>query len=171
MANKKDRPKYLVLEKQENMEIRQYEPRIVAETVIEGDAESALKEGFHILAAYIFGQNTTKVKIAMTAPVEQRKNSAHNWLITFSMPKKKMEELPSPKNSRIALKHVESRKIAAFVFSGTCTEKIFKQNTKLLLEFIKEHGFTPIGSCIFARYDPPWTLPCFRHNELLFEIK
>lgn len=172
MVNKKDRPKYRVLEKQGNFEIRDYEPRIVAEIAIEGDSESALKEGFNILAAYIFGQNATKVKIAMTAPVEQRKDSTHkNWIITFSIPKQyKMEELPSPKNSNIALNHLESQKMAVFVFSGICTQEIFKKNTKLLLNWIEQRGYTPMGSCIFARYDPPWTLPCFRHNELLFVI-
>ena len=72
MANKKDRPKYLVLKKWGNFEIRQYEPRVIAQTTIQNDFEQAIKEGFNLLAAYIFGQNATKTKIAMTAPVEQR---------------------------------------------------------------------------------------------------
>lgn len=170
MANKKDRPKYLVLKKWGNFEIRQYEPRVIAQTTIQNDFEQAIKEGFNLLAAYIFGQNATKTKIAMTAPVEQREEKK-NWLIAFSMPSNyKLSELPSPKDSRITLKQIETQKMAALVFSGFCTEKKAAQNTNLLLEFIEQHGYTPIGPCILARYDPPWTLPCFRHNELLFVI-
>ena len=161
-----------MLKKWDNFEIRQYEPRVGALTIIQNNFEKAIKEGFNLLAAYIFGQNTTKAKIAMTAPVEQREDSTKkNWLITFSMPAKyKLSELPSPKDSRITLKQIETQKVAALIFSGFCTEKKATQNTNLLLDLIEQHGYTPTGFCILARYDPPWTLPCFRHNELLFVI-
>jgi len=161
-----------VLKKWGNFEIRQYEPRVIAQTAIQNDFEQAIKEGFNILAAYIFGQNATKTKIAMTVPVEQRKDvTQKNWLIAFSMPTKyKLSELPSPKNPQITLKQIEAQKKAALVFSGFCTEKKAAKNTTLLLELIEQHGYSPTGSCILARYDPPWTLPCFRHNELLFII-
>lgn len=161
-----------MLKKWDNFEIRQYEPRVVAQTIIQNNFEKAIKEGFNLLAAYIFGQNTTKAKIAMTAPVEQREDSTKkNWLITFSMPTKyKLSELPSPKDSRITLKQIETQKVAALIFSGFCTEKKATQNTNLLLDLIEQHGYTPTGFCILARYDPSWTLPCFRHNELLFVI-
>lgn len=172
MANKKDRPKYLVLKKWGNFEIRQYEPRVIAQIAIHNDFEQASKEGFNLLAAYIFGQNATKAKIAMTAPVEQREDATtKNWLISFSMPAKyKLSDLPSPKDSRITLKQIETQKVAALFFSGFCTEKKTEQNTNLLVELIEQHGYTSTGPCILARYDPPWTLPCFRHNELLFVI-
>lgn len=171
MANKKDPPKYLILKKWGNFEIRQYEPRAIAEIAIQNDFEEAIKEGFNLLAAYIFGQNATKSKIAMTAPIEQRKDAQKNWLIAFNMPASyKITDLPSPKNPRILLKQIERQKRAALVFSGFCTEKKVAQNTSLLLELIEQHGYSPSGPCILARYDPPWTLPCFRHNELLFVI-
>ena len=161
-----------MLKKWSNFEIRQYEPRIIAEIAIQNDFEQAAKEGFNLLAVYIFGQNATKSKIAMTAPVEQRENvTQKNWLIAFSMPTNyKITDLPSPKDPRIVLKQVETQKRAAFVFSGFCTEKKAAQNTNLLLELIEQHGYAPTGPCILTRYDPPWTLPCFRHNELLFVI-
>ena len=54
------------------VEIRRYEPRIAAETTIDADEEKARNEGFRRLAGYIFGGNTTKTKIAMTAPVSQQ---------------------------------------------------------------------------------------------------
>ncbi len=161
-----------MLKKWGNFEIRQYEPRVIAQTAIQNDFEQAIKEGFNLLAAYIFGQNATEAKIAMTAPIEQREDATKkNWLIAFSMPEKyKLSELPSPKDPRITLKQIEKQKRAALVFSGFCTEKKAAQNTNLLLELIEQHGYTSSGPCILARYDPPWTLPCFRHNELLFVI-
>lgn len=109
-----------MLKKWGNFEIRQYEPRVIAQTAIQNDFEQAIKEGFNLLAAYIFGQNATEAKIAMTAPVEQREDATKkNWLIAFSMPEKyKLSELPSPKDPRITLKQIEKQKRAALVFSG-----------------------------------------------------
>jgi hypothetical protein len=49
--------KYSVLEKQNNFELRQYEPQIVAETFVEGDFKEVGNEGFRRLFGYISGNN------------------------------------------------------------------------------------------------------------------
>jgi len=61
-----EEPKYTVLQEFENgIEIRAYEPHLVAVTKMDGSQNS----GFRVLAGYIFGGNEKEQEIAMTAPV------------------------------------------------------------------------------------------------------
>ncbi len=64
-----EEPSYIVLEKRDGYEIRQYDSYIVAETEITSTYNQALNGGFSRIADYIFGNNTSKTSIAMTAPV------------------------------------------------------------------------------------------------------
>ena len=57
MAN--ESPAYRVLRTIGRVEIREYEPYLAAETVVDGSIESAGNRGFRTLAAFIFGRNTT----------------------------------------------------------------------------------------------------------------
>jgi len=80
-------PEYTVEKKMDNFEIRVYEPWIVAETYVKGTQENVGDEAFRILAGYIFGGNSEKVKIEMTAPVTQQKVAEEEYLVQFYMPK------------------------------------------------------------------------------------
>ncbi len=54
-----------------NIEIRQYPPRIVAQTTMDTSKSDNPRGGaFRIVVAYIFGANKARQKIDMTAPVE-----------------------------------------------------------------------------------------------------
>ena len=63
--------KYTVLKKEGHLELRQYAPHIVAETLVESDFEGAGNKAFRRLFNYISGNNESRQKIAMTAPVSQ----------------------------------------------------------------------------------------------------
>ena len=125
-------PKYQVLETQGNIEIRRYDPMIIAEVQMRGTRKTAVGNGFRLLADYIFGNNVAKrtgpmtaqaqprksLKIAMTAPVQQQRAN-DNWQISFVMPSTyTMATLPEPANERVALKVQNSRLYAAISFSG-----------------------------------------------------
>ena len=70
-----EEPNYTVIEQAEDFELRQYEPYIVAETLVEGDFSDVGNEGFRRLAGYIFGKNRKEESIDMTAPVNQEPSS------------------------------------------------------------------------------------------------
>lgn len=78
-------PKYEVITKDAEFEVRKYAPYIVAGTTVEASFGDATNEGFKKLAGYIFGANTSKQKIAMTAPVGQELREG-KYVVTFSMP-------------------------------------------------------------------------------------
>ncbi|MGC8478240.1 MAG: SOUL family heme-binding protein, partial [Acetobacteraceae bacterium] len=66
-------PRYRVIGHLGPVELRQYGPRLAAETTVRGSEIEARSKGFRRLAGYIFGANTNAggagSEIAMTAPV------------------------------------------------------------------------------------------------------
>ena len=72
-----EEPKYELIEKSGEFELRQYQPMLIAEVLVDGDMDQASGKGFRLIADYIFGNNITKTgsskKIKMTAPVIRAK--------------------------------------------------------------------------------------------------
>ena len=199
-----EEPAFEVLEKAENIEIRQYRSVIVAETFVSGDMSSASGSGFRLIADYIFGNNQSiresagepSEKIAMTAPVsiepltpsekiamnapvkvEPQGESASGlmdskrWRVQFTMPSGySMATLPKPRNPAVTLREVPGKRYAVFVFSGFVGEEKAQQKTDELVVWLKAKNLRAIATPQLARYDPPWTLPFFRRNEILVEI-
>src|SRR5512139_4226019 len=62
---------YTVLKKDDIFELREYPPQILAEIIVEGGLEDAGNKAFRPLFRYISGDNRSRGKIAMTAPVSQ----------------------------------------------------------------------------------------------------
>jgi len=178
--------KYTVLEREEDFEIRQYDPQIVAETFVEGNLEEVGNEGFRRLYAYISGENTKKQsismtapvgqetrseKIAMTAPVKQEKKD-NQWRITFLMPAEyALEMLPEPDDERIKLAQEPGRLMAAVKYSGTWSEEGYEENKALLEEYLQKRGLTKAGEPVWARYDPPFMPWFLRRNEVLIPVE
>jgi len=181
-----EKSKYRVIEKEGKCEIRQYQPQVVAETVVEADFDKAGNVAFRRLFNYISGENRKKVSIAMTAPVNQKSSSEKiamtapvnqqqsegNYIVSFLMPSKyTMETLPEPLDSSVRLRQIPARKIAAVRYSGSWSREKYEQKKNLLEEFIKNKDLKIKGQDIFARYDPPFQIPFFRRNEVLFEVE
>ena len=189
-----EEPKFESLRQEGNIEIRRYVPVIVAETLVDGDMDSASKRGFQLIANYIFGNNeriamTVPVvaepqgsaeKIAMTVPVSIEPQNADNskmagaqrWRIHFVMPSQyTLATLPNPLNPQVQLREIPAKTFAALTYSGSNTESTVQEKTEQLLEWLKTQRIETIGNPQLARYNPPWTLPFLRRNEILQEIK
>jgi hypothetical protein len=180
---------FTLIHKENNFEIREYSPRIIAQVSVSGNFNDSSSAGFKSLADYIFGNNVindksqkiamtapvvvepTSEKITMTAPVlAEGKNS--EWLISFVMPKEySMESLPKPNNSAVVLIERPRERYAVVVFSGLVRESSYNEKATLLNEFVKIQGLSSVGSLLIARYNPPWTLPFFRRNELMVKVR
>jgi hypothetical protein len=181
-----EKAKYTVLEKEDDFEIRQYDPQIVAETYVEGDLKEVGNEGFRRLYAYISGENTKKQSISMTAPVSQETGSEkiamtapvkqekkdNRWRITFLMPAEyTLETLPEPNDTRVRLTEESGRLMAAVKYSGTWSEEGYEENKALLQEYIQKRGLTTAGEPVWARYDPPFMPWFLRRNEVLIPLE
>jgi hypothetical protein len=179
---------YKVIIKQEDKEIRMYAAHLIAKTTIIGNFKDAQSEGFKILAGYIFGKNKSQKKIAMTKPVIQQSesekismtapvvispNENKTWTMAFSMPSQfTMENLPIPNDDRIKIEKVEEKFVAALTFSGFWNESKNAKKGVELTQWLKDHpNYELIKQPMFAGYNPPWTLPFFRRNEMLIELR
>jgi hypothetical protein len=179
-----EQPKYQVVESSGNIEIRDYAPMIVAEVDMPGERRDAIGKGFRIIADYIFGNNTTAQKVPMTAPVTQQNSEkiamtapvtqqgdGNTWRVRFVMPSNyTLETLPKPNNPVIELKEVGAKRFAVTRFSGIAGEDSLRRYTTELNEFTSARGLKPVSEPIYAFYNPPWTLPFLRRNEVMVEI-
>lgn len=181
-----EKAKYIVIEKEEDFELRQYEPFIVAETFVEGDFSDVGNIGFRRLFGYISGDNRKKASITMTAPVNQeaiaekismtapvaQEKRGGKWRITFMMPSQyRMETLPEPLDQTVKLKQESGVLVAAIRYSGRWSQKRYKEREARLYDWIKRRGFRPSGEPIFARYNPPFMPWFLRRNEVLIPVE
>lgn len=184
--------KYNIVTLSDDIEIREYKPYIAATTSMQGSYEAVQSDLFRTLAGYIFGKNSTDSKIAMTAPVQtnpeikassekidmtapvlMQSESTDLWSMTFSMPSKyTIQTLPKPLDSKIMLIEVPAKKIAVIRFSGSYDD-LEKRRSKAaeLLDWLAAQQYKAVSKPVFAGYDPPFTLPFLRRNEVLIEIE
>ena len=176
---------YKVVNQDNKFEIRDYAPHILAETVVEGNFEEAGNKAFNVLFGYISGDNRSREKLAMTAPVSQepkgekikmtapvgQQRDQESWAVSFMMPASyTLETLPEPEDPKITLRQVSARRIAAVRYSGFWSEKNYLRYKLELESWIKEKGFAIVGDPIWARYNPPFTPWFLRRNEILIPI-
>ena len=109
-------------------------------------------------------------KISMTAPVIQQ-GAGTSWKVRFVMPANyTMSTLPKPNNSAVKLEEIPGKRYAVIRFSGTSREENLKENEKKLKNFISNKQLKPLSEATYAFFNPPWTLPFLRRNEVMVEI-
>ena len=180
-----EQPEYKVEASEGPIEIRSYGAMIAAQAEVQGERKTAIKEGFRLIAAYIFGANKPNAKIAMTAPVQQQSQQAvammmapvtqkvdgNAWTVRFIMPRSwTMETLPAPNDSRVRLIPIPAKRMVAIRFSGLSDDSLIQMKTEELRKYSSEHKLKATGEPLLAFYNPPWTLPFFRRNEVMFEL-
>jgi len=167
MANSIEEPRFELLMTLDNIEIRRYEPSIQAFTVMPGYSSG----GFRRLAGYIFGGNEQEQSIAMTAPVQETM-SGNDGEMAFTMPSEYgMGDLPNPENENVELRNVPERTVAVIVFSGRANNAKAETQWQELSATLSAEGIKVTGQPLLNQYNPPWTLPFLRRNEVMVEIE
>ena len=185
-----EEPRSTAVERLGNVEIRRYAPRLAAETTVPGDAYNARGEGFRRLAGYIFGGNAGRRRIDMTAPVAQSSAQAgeriamtapvaqaplaqasgeKGWVVRFFLPAA-LTDPPAPNDARVRVVPVPEETMAVLRFSGTATQDAVAERTKALLAALSGTAWRPAGEPVAWFYDPPWTLPPLRRNEVAVPV-
>jgi len=178
-------PKYEVLEKSRNIDIRQYQGYIQAEAEVSGqNYRTAIETGFNILAGYIFGNNTSRKKIDMTAPVKTsvsekismtspvKISGKDKYKVAFIMPSRySMDELPFPDDKRIRFRKILPQKMAAIRFSGFFNEKRISESIVKLENYVNQEKIDTEGEYIIAGYNPPWIPGFLSRNEVMIKIR
>lgn len=182
-----EEPHYQLLADHGDIQVRSYPPLLLAETVIhEADYGRAGGIGFNRLARYIFGGNvsrqqmpmTTPVlrepageQIAMTAPVLQQTSNA-GWVMSFVMPAGyELASLPAPLDQEVTLRAIPARKVAVLRYAGKLTAERIVAKSQALQGWLMQHQYQIVSAPRSAAYDPPWTLPALRRNEIHIDIE
>ncbi len=184
-----EKPSYRVVEARDGIELRDYEPYVVAETEVTGSRESAGNAGFRRLAAYIFGRNRGDRRIAMTAPVARREGTRiamtapvaqaakpdageGTWVIQFMMPSAlDLASLPEPLDPAVRFRRIPARRVAALRYSGTWSERRYLEKLEQLRAAMARAGLVAAGEPVWARYDPPFKPWFLRTNEILVDVR
>ena len=179
-----EQARYEVVESHQSIEIRDYAPMIVAQVRVAGEREEAIGDGFRLIADYIFGNNVPATEIAMTAPVIQQpgekiamtapvtqQGGDGDWAVRFVMPAEySIDTLPQPNNADVRLEEIAGKRFAVIRFSGRARADSLAEHTRQLEAFIRDRNLQPRSEPAYAFYNPPWTLPFLRRNEVMIEI-
>ena len=117
-------------------------------------------------------------KIEMTSPVVTkevggRERKKKTVTMQFLLPEmyKRAEDAPRPTDERVVIREEGGRKYGVVTFSGTAGESVVSEKVKKLTNDLERDGFKIVGEFVLARYNPPWTLPPFRTNEVLIPVE
>jgi hypothetical protein len=180
-----EEPPFTVELKTGEFEVRHYPPLVVAEVAVTGDRKDAAGKGFRLLAGYIFGGNTRRARIAMTAPVVQspagekiamtapvlQTGGGGTWTIRFIMPRgSTLETLPRPNDPRVQLHPIAAARVAVVRFSGLARQDDVAARTLALSRFVTAQHLQASGPPSLAQYDPPWTPWFMRRNEMMIPV-
>ena len=169
MADEVEEPRWELLASLDEVEIRQYEPSIQAVTQLDSSGDTTA--GFRRLAGYIFGGNERSQSIAMTAPVEETLEEQSPQM-AFTLPAEyAMEDLPAPDDDRVSLHPLAGRTVAVIRFSGWATGGKIERNRAELMATLARHGISTTGVPALNQYNPPWTPPFLRRNEIAVTVE
>ena len=182
-----EQPRYDVVERiGDNVEIRQYAPRVAAETIVDtGKSDNARGDAFRLIAGYIFGANKTSENVAMTSPVEisspgtkiamtspvEVNKSESGLVMRFFMPSKySIGQLPEPSDPRVKLSQMPAMKVAVLRFTGSTADPAVTARTAELINALHPTKWKVIGPATAFFYNPPWTIPFLRTNEVVIPV-
>jgi hypothetical protein len=181
-----EEPDFSVVKKIGAIEIRQYAPYVVAEVVVNANANDAGNQAFPILAGYIFGKNKGEKKMAMTAPVTQTVAPVKlemtapvtqaavpgGHLVQFVLPKTvTLATAPEPLDDRVKLREMPAASWAVITYSGTWSKSNFDENLSTLRAALKTADIATQGEPVLSRYNGPFTPWFMRRNEIWLAVR
>ncbi len=179
-------PHYQVLTEEGAIQIRHYPSLVVAQTEVNADYKNASGLAFQRLAGYIFGNNKKQQAITMTAPVIQQQQaekltmtapvmqqkSGAVWVMTFMLPQGyTLSTAPEPLDSAVLIQETPNKKVATLRYTGSLSEQGIEQKSAELTDWLSHQHYQTISPPRSAAYDPPWTLPFLRRNEVHIDIE
>jgi hypothetical protein len=188
-----EEPGFAVMTREGPLEIRRYDPRVIAEVEVAAPSEEAARsQGFRPLADYIFGRNRSDERIGMTAPVPQvgvppeggerigmtapvaqQAGPDGVWRIGFFMPARySLATLPRPTNPAVAVRELPEQTVAVLRFSGVPdAPAVTGARGELMARLALSPRWEASGPGGAWFYDPPWTIPFARRNEVWVPVR
>ena len=142
----------------------------------EGDTSIAMT------APVVMENENKPTQIAMTAPVvmeDNKDDSDSNKKMMFMLPTSfdSMEKIPKPTNPLVHIEEIPSQTGVVHVYNGKWGEERNKQLAKNLAQQLIQDGVPDmteeyvLANYQFWGYNPPFTLPYFRRNEIWVQLE
>ena len=179
----------------DHVELRKYGPRIAAETTVVADDEDRARSiGFRRLARYIFGGNHRDQTIAMTAPVSpavrrgtvneiamtapvgqiaERPTTSWTSSLLHAVQVDDRDTLPTPDDDEVDAGDRAGRdRGGAALQRRPQLRPPSPRRTEELLKSLQRQAnrYSPPETPLAWFYDPPWTLPFRRRNEIAIPV-
>jgi hypothetical protein len=160
---------YTVKKKYDKFEIRNYEASLFTSVkTSSNEYKNASRQGFSILAGYIFGENDKNEKIAMTSPVSMSLEDSMTMM--FMVPKEnKKETLPQPNKSLIKFQEEPAKTVASISFGGWANDEKIEGCKKQLKAALDAEGIIYTNQFYFLGYNAPYEF-FNRKNEIIVEL-
>jgi DNA gyrase inhibitor GyrI len=153
-----------VISRDSNFELRDYPSLTIVETSMDGDSGTS----FQRLFRYISGANSDGEKIPMTTPVFMA-GEKQSRSMSFVMPAN-MKSAPGPKDPALRVTTLPAGRFAVFGFSGSRSAESESNALAQLEAWMKKSGLVSSGEPLFGYFDPPWTPPFLRRNEVMLRV-
>ncbi|MFO0019201.1 MAG: SOUL family heme-binding protein [Alphaproteobacteria bacterium] len=135
--------------------------------VVQGRETSGGSQSIAMTAPVVQARSGRSESISMTSPVVQQPAGGESWSIQFIMPSKyTMATLPRPNDPRVRLVEIPARTFAVVRFSGLGRQEAVARHEKVLDAALSGSAWRASGDAVTWYYDPPWTLPFMRRNEV-----
>jgi hypothetical protein len=187
-------PPYTLIQENGPYQVRRYDPMILAQVSASGSMDKASNKAFRPLFNYIDGNNSTQTKVPMTSPVLQEPEaqsdtskkipmtapvfmntnatSDQQWTMSFVMPASfTLQNTPQPLDPKVNIVKQDARMLAVVTFDGLAKPEERQEKGAEVKQWAASAGYTTVGDAFYAGYNPPFTLPAFRRNEMLIEVK
>lgn len=163
---------YKVIEKDGDIEIREYPDLMLASTNSKMDSQG--RDGsFGRLFRYISGANENEQAISMTTPVFMQGDSDQSdGSMGFVMPTDVATAgAPQPKGEGVEIRKRKGGRFAVIRFSGKLDSELAKKQEAKLREWMTPRQLEGEATVEAAGYDPPFTPAALRRNEVLIRLK
>ena len=143
-----------------------------------GEAQNEGTESMAMTAPVAMERKGTPM--AMTAPVAMEKNadsSAGGKRMKFFLPAEydSLEKIPKPTNPAVKIAEIPPQIGVVHRYSGSLTEELHDEKARALSAQLREDGLEVTDEQALERYqfwgyNPPFTIPMFRRNEVWLEL-
>lgn len=163
--------RYDVVENFEGVEMRDYPAHVAIEITIRGNRKSTVNTGYRVLGEYLAGKNDKAQKIEMVMPICQF-GEADLWKLYLSLPLEyKLDSVPKPLVSQIKLIDVHKKRFIVTKLGTMASDENISEANQALMDYVFPNNLKITSQPIIAFYNPPWSLPFVRRNELMIEVR
>jgi hypothetical protein len=93
-------------------------------------------------------------------------------MMSFVMPPSfDVTTLPDPSDPLVIIKLIPAKKVAILRYAGNLNQERMTEYSQILLALLDERHIKRLSNPRSEAYDPPWTIPSLRRNEIHIDIE